>query len=935
MDIINGTIWHKCDLHLHTPASRCFTDKNISAQEWVQKAIDEGLSCVAVTDHNSGEWINKIIAASNGTSLTVFPGVEITCSDAKIHMLILFDTNKKSTDIEDFLIQSGIPRNDFGKETAHTSKNLSDITNLAKSCGALVIPAHIDEFNGISNAHYQIRENIFNTNDINAVQVVHPEFLNPSPSAEEKQALKDKLMLYYGTDISEADIKKYSSTVQQALKSGKAILTFSDNPHAPGDSKHGIFGIGSRYTWIKMEQRPNLESLRQALLLQDLRVKTDFISPSAPYNFPEIWLESVSIYNSEITGKEKVQYNFSPQMTTIIGGRGTGKSNVIKLLRGIFGKDNDLKQFNSLLTEHYDFFQLKNNRNKSGILKADTKIEAVFIRNGIRYKVIASEFNEDTKNVILTKRHNFNVEKWDEETKKYLRMPNAEDFIGFLDFDIFSQRQIFEVAQTPNALRDMIDGAITGLDKLKKKCEEACSKYCEASATIRRLQTLIKEKGKFEISLEDIVEQISSYQKSGVTELIKRKEKFNSDIENVFKVVTESLKEKEELLQKVTSEFLINQYHTEELDDLYQEEINNTISHIYSELVDIKDDLERTKTMMTNLHKDSRDKFGASAWTKDFRAVNMEFEEKKNELKVMGILDLENIEKLTRKREEILKELKKITDQENMLEELKIKKDNFKKEFLNLRKEITQKRRGFLHNVIDVDFVKIEVVPFRDSQHYELEFRNIINRDDNFVNEIEMILEKIFHNGKVEVQLPQIIKEIHDINHSIEDGNYGLRFRNMVRKLSDDQIDRLEILMPEDEIKVSYKQNNSTQWKPLSNASAGQKTSAILAFILSHGSVPLILDQPEDDMDNYVIYELIVKKLSDTKNKRQIIIATHNANIPVNGDSEYIIVMNSESKLIKVLREGTVENNEVKNDICAIMEGGEKAFQMRSQRYHL
>jgi energy-coupling factor transporter ATP-binding protein EcfA2 len=157
----------------------------------------------------------------------------------------------------------------------------------------------------------------------------------------------------------------------------------------------------------------------------------------------------------------------------------------------------------------------------------------------------------------------------------------------------------------------------------------------------------------------------------------------------------------------------------------------------------------------------------------------------------------------------------------------------------------------------------------------------------------------------------------------------------MIQKLSDEQMDRLEILMPEDEIKVSYKQNDSTRWKPLSNASAGQKTSAILAFILSHGSNPLILDQPEDDMDNYVIYELIVKKLASTKSKRQVIVATHNANIPVNGDSEYVIVMNSDSKLVKVLNAGTVENNEIKNEICAIMEGGEKAFQMRSHRYLL
>lgn len=937
MNIVNGTRWHKCDLHLHTPASKCFTDKTIHPKDWVQKAIDEGLSCVAVTDHNTGEWIDKIKEASKETSLTIFPGVEITCSDAKVHMLILFDVDKKTTDIEDFLIQAGIPRSDFGEVNAHTSKNLEDITVLAKRCGALVIPAHIDEFNGISNAAYQIREKLFKNEHINAVQLVHPEFLKTSPSEEEKRALKDKLMMYYSTDISEDRIKNYYSTVNQAVENGQAILTFSDNPHAPGDSRHGTYGIGTRYTWIKMDKAPNLEGLRQAFLLHSLRINADFESPHAPYETPDLWLESVSICNSEITGKDKVQYDFSPQMTTIIGGRGTGKSSVIKLLRGVFGKDKDLNTFSTLLSEHSDFFRLKNNKNKKGILKSDTKIEVIFIRNKNRYKITATEFNEEIKNKDISKRHKFNIEKWDEKKKTYQLIPdNVEDFIDFFDFNMFSQRQIYEVAQTPNALRDMIDGSIKGLDKLKKRGEEISAKYCEYCLKIRRLTTLIKEKSKYETSLNDVVEQISSYQNSGVTELIKKREKFNLDIEKIFRLVTKDLKEKENLLKDITEEFSINQYDTDRLNDKYKPEIGETISCIYSELVVIKEGLEKFKLKITKLQSTSREQFAKSIWTRDYKDLEKEFEQKKMELKDKGILDLENIEKLIQKREEITDELEKISSSEKELEKLKIEKNHLKKDFIDIRRKITQQRREFLNGVLDVDFVKIDVIPFRDSQHYELEFRNIINKDDNFVNEIENIIEEIFFNGKVETQVSKVIQKISNIKYKPEaSNNFGTRFRSMIQKLSDEQIDRLEILMPEDEIKVSYKQNNSAKWKPLSNASAGQKTSAILAFILSHGSNPLILDQPEDDMDNYVIYELIVKKLADTKNKRQVIVATHNANIPVNGDSEYVIIMDSESKEVKVLTAGTVENDKIKNEICSIMEGGEKAFQMRSHRYHL
>jgi len=141
--------------------------------------------------------------------------------------------------------------------------------------------------------------------------------------------------------------------------------------------------------------------------------------------------------------------------------------------------------------------------------------------------------------------------------------------------------------------------------------------------------------------------------------------------------------------------------------------------------------------------------------------------------------------------------------------------------------------------------------------------------------------------------------------------------------------------MPEDEIEVSYKQNGSRTYKLLSNASAGQKCSAILTYILSHGKIPLLLDQPEDDLDNHLISDLVVERLRKCKEERQIIVVTHNANIPVNGDSEYIVALDSNSNYINILTSGTLEENSLKTEICNVMEGGEDAFKMRSKRYNL
>lgn len=122
-------------------------------------------------------------------------------------------------------------------------------------------------------------------------------------------------------------------------------------------------------------------------------------------------------------------------------------------------------------------------------------------------------------------------------------------------------------------------------------------------------------------------------------------------------------------------------------------------------------------------------------------------------------------------------------------------------------------------------------------------------------------------------------------------------------------------------------------FKSLSVASAGQKTTAILSFILSFGDIPLILDQPEDDLDNRLVYELIVDKMCQIKEMRQVIVVTHNANIPVNGDAEYVVSLSSDTHNLKIQAEGVVENDEVKNEICEVKEGGVEAFQARVKRY--
>lgn len=94
---------------------------------------------------------------------------------------------------------------------------------------------------------------------------------------------------------------------------------------------------------------------------------------------------------------------------------------------------------------------------------------------------------------------------------------------------------------------------------------------------------------------------------------------------------------------------------------------------------------------------------------------------------------------------------------------------------------------------------------------------------------------------------------------------------------------------------------------------------------------PLLIDQPEDNLDNRFVFECIVGSIHQVKAKRQLIFVTHNPNIPVLGDAERVLVLDSNGSSARLARCGGVD--ECKDDIVTLLEGGEEAFRQRLSRY--
>jgi len=107
-----------------------------------------------------------------------------------------------------------------------------------------------------------------------------------------------------------------------------------------------------------------------------------------------------------------------------------------------------------------------------------------------------------------------------------------------------------------------------------------------------------------------------------------------------------------------------------------------------------------------------------------------------------------------------------------------------------------------------------------------------------------------------------------------------------------------------------------------------------LAMLLSQGEGPLVFDQPEDEVDSNFVYRELVSLLRRIKNERQVVLVTHNANLPVNGDAEMVYALETRDGRGRKLAEGGLDNSAVSQAVLEIMEGSEEAFKRRHEKYH-
>src|SRR3989441_63122 len=183
-------------------------------------------------------------------------------------------------------------------------------------------------------------------------------------------------------------------------------------------------------------------------------------------------------------------------------------------------------------------------------------------------------------------------------------------------------------------------------------------------------------------------------------------------------------------------------------------------------------------------------------------------------------------------------------------------------------------------------------------------------------------------------QLAQLIQS-NDLHSFEEATHFGTERSRKILDAFRESVDPLALEITPIEDRIAIELNVATaghpHFKDASDLSRGQKCTALLPILLARRDNPLIIDQPEDNLDNHFIFETVVNAVQRMKKRRQMIFITHNANIPVLAEAELVLVMTSDGRVGAIERRGTVD--ECREQIIDLLEGGREAFALRSKRY--
>lgn len=947
-----GSRWWKFDFHTHTPASSDYAanEKNITPRNWLLAHMHKEIDAVVVTDHNSADWIDCLQAElkklagekpEGWREVVVFPGVEITTSE-RAHLLGVFAPDTLAREIVGLLHASDVtwdkPTDGSGNaEWRMSNVNMSQMIGRIHAKGGLAIPAHVDTRNGLLASQSK------------------DGFQIDNPRSDLVRNVLDAADALDVRNLNDAVLQTYREKIQKI-----ATVDGSDTPHC-------LENIGSRWVWLKMAQ-PTFEGLKLSLAEPQLSVRR---SNQPPEPLPKQWIQSLQIQGLAKRHKS-LPIDFNPWLNTVIGGRGSGKSSVVECLRLTLGRE---KEAQDQLVGGHEVSEAITQFSKSMVLdktELSTTVQGAGSLGGVnRY-----EWSKNAKQVM---RPNGQAgDGWVDTGIEYSKVP--EEF----PVRLFSQKQIHALANQTGGLLGYLDSSRTNDQWLKiyqlkrnfnadpKSAQQAAlaqatqqggsfviasrssSINCfeDARESVRTKQNELSAWPQIKSDLAQVQESLDTYARQGVSDKVLLLQKLRVE-KRAIEDFAQGIFDEVAGLQNAFSPMQLNEWSVN-LPETASASAKEVAQRWQQAFEAMQTTWSNVQAQMQSLHKQAQQLTADAAylqWSTDLQAREVQCLSELENVKAMLGGQLKQVGVLQQQKEDLENQNKLFALKAQELEAAKVLREQRYQEMDTARQAITQARQGFVNAVIQNAPEETLAITIHCAAQYDVgsvnELRKLLGLNTaDYANSFLGDVDDLESKGIVPTLLkdPARLADLKkDIEAFVERGGEesqkileadvsGARIRAALKALTPRQLDELWTWFPEDSVEIKFRPTTTDKWQDISTGSAGQKTGALLSFILNEGEEPLILDQPEDDLDNENVSKLVVEQLRKIKSRRQVIVVTHNANIVVNGDAELVIPMAFRGGQIQADPAGGLQDASIRQKICDVMEGGEKAFSNRYER---
>lgn len=655
-------------------------------------------------------------------------------------------------------------------------------------------------------------------------------------------------------------------------------------------------------TFIKMT-RPCFSSFLMAFKDPESRVR---LSDDLQERFYS-QIDSISIEGGYFDG---LSAKVSGHLNAVIGGRGTGKSTLLECLRY------------ALDISH---------RSEDAIRQGDQIVKENLGKAGGRVVLKLRSAANHMKPYTVIRRYGEPPRVIDEQGNESRLHPGKDLLPGI---EMYGQNEIYELARSPGALTRVLDRFLpesveqqVRLDSALRKLRENSERLVKAREQKDEIETQIAQLPKLE-------EQVRQFKEQGLEEKLKQVPLLEKERQLGPRILEEVKRTRD------------GQRHFDEsLPDLVFLSDKSLEGLPHAEL------LQRGRQLLENLSTTLRQKLGeidkaigqaettlAKLVAELTQALATSETQLEKEFAKLPAVAGKGGKEIGRAYQQLLRQIEQVRPSQTRLKTVDA-----------LVKELDQTRRNLLGEISDVRSartaakqkavkglnkrlagkLRITIVPDglrQPLRKFLQELPGVGERKTEWVDEAQ------------DLTVMGLVAAMRDGKDALMSKGWGLTsgVAETLARMTPAQTYALEAIDIEDRVGLELNVSHTgDQYRALDRLSTGQQCTAILHLLLLDNPDPLVMDQPEDNLDNAFIAERIVQELRAAKTERQFLFATHNANIPVFGDAEWIGVCSASGERAEMPLEaqGSIDIPAIRDQVASILEGGKEAFMQRKEKY--